>query len=131
VAVAIQGKSKATWKLLAIGAFLGVCPDFDYILNWLRIGWGGWHHGFTHSFVFALVVGAVATVVTGWRSVRSFITGGFASKVFSAYLCGSPRLCGNDSRKAYKPQSRRGIAEIRREHIRHCQHVLAPSMLLM
>jgi hypothetical protein len=32
---------------------------------------------------------------------------GFASKVFSAYLCGSPRLCGNDSRKAYKPQSRR------------------------
>jgi hypothetical protein len=56
---------------------------------------------------------------------------GFASKVFSAYLCGSPRLCGNDSRKAYKPQSRRGIAEIRREHIRHGQHVLPPSMLLM
>jgi hypothetical protein len=48
-----------------------------------------------------------------------------------AYLCGSPRLCGNDSRKAYKPQSRRGIAEIRREHIRHGQHVLPPSMLLM
>jgi hypothetical protein len=37
------------------------------------------------------------------------------SNVLSAYLCGSPRLCGNDTCKAYKPQSRTGIAEIRRE----------------
>ena len=73
VAAAIQGKSQATWKLLAIGAFLGVCPDFDYILNCLRIGWGGWHHGFTHSFVFAVVVGAITVLITGWRNVRSFI----------------------------------------------------------
>jgi hypothetical protein len=49
------------------------------------------------------------------RCVDFFIAGlaillflhGFASKVFSAYLCGSPRLCGNDSRKAYKPQPQR------------------------
>jgi membrane-bound metal-dependent hydrolase YbcI (DUF457 family) len=73
VAAAVQGKSEGWWKLLAIGAFLGVCPDFDYILNWLRIGWGGWHHGFTHSFVFALVVGAVTVLITGWRSVRTFV----------------------------------------------------------
>ena len=52
---------------------LGVCPDFDYILNWLRIGWGGWHHGFTHSFVFALFAGAVTVLITRWRSVRTFI----------------------------------------------------------
>ena len=58
---------------MGLGAFLGVLPDFDYILNWLRIGWGGWHHGFTHSFVFALVVGALTVVITGRRSVRSFI----------------------------------------------------------
>jgi hypothetical protein len=35
---------------------------------------------------------------------------------------------------AVKPINRRaaeGIAEIRREHIRHGQHVLPPSMLLM
>ena len=73
VAAAVQGKSQNWWKVLAIGAFLGVCPDFDYILNWLRIGWGGWHHGFTHSFVFALVVGAVTALITGWRNVRTFI----------------------------------------------------------
>jgi membrane-bound metal-dependent hydrolase YbcI (DUF457 family) len=68
-----QGKSQVLWKLLAISAFLAVFPDFDYILNWLRIGWGGWHHGFTHSFVFALFAGAVTILVTGWRDLRTFI----------------------------------------------------------
>jgi hypothetical protein len=69
------------------------------------------------------------TPVSKRQSAMPYV--GFASKVFSAYLCGSPRLCGNYSCKAYKPQSRRGIAKIRREHIRHGQHVLPPSMLLM
>ena len=88
VAAAVQGKSQATWKVLAIGAFLGVCPDFDYILNWLRIGWGGWHHGFTHSFVFAVVAGAITVLITGWRSVRSFIafTAAIASHGVLDYL---------------------------------------------
>ena len=73
VAAAVQGKSQATWKVLTIGAFLGVLPDFDYILNWLRIGWGGWHHGFTHSFVFALFAGAMTALITRRRNVQSFI----------------------------------------------------------
>jgi|SRR5687767_270041 len=73
VAVAVHGKSPSGWKLLCISAFLGVCPDFDYILNWLNIGWGGWHHGFTHSFVFALFAGALTVLITGWRKLRSFI----------------------------------------------------------
>ena len=73
VVAAVHPRSERWWKLLAIGAFLGVLPDFDYALNWLRIAWGGWHHGFTHSFVFALVVGALTTLITGWRSRTSFI----------------------------------------------------------
>lgn len=73
VAAVVHGKSEKRWKLLCIGAFLGVCPDFDYILNWLNIGWGGWHHGFTHSFVFALFAGALTALITGWRNVRSVI----------------------------------------------------------
>jgi membrane-bound metal-dependent hydrolase YbcI (DUF457 family) len=73
VVAAVHGKAQSPWKLLCIGAFLGVFPDFDYILNWLKIGWGGWHHGFTHSFVFALFAGAVTTVITGWKNIKAFI----------------------------------------------------------
>jgi membrane-bound metal-dependent hydrolase YbcI (DUF457 family) len=73
VAAALHQKSDAWWKLLCLGGFLAVSPDFDYVLNWLRIGRGGWHHGFTHSIMFALVVGAVTTFVSGWRNVRAFI----------------------------------------------------------
>ena len=63
----------AGWKWLAFGAFLGIAPDFDYALNWLRISWGGWHHGFTHSIPFALVVGLVTIVVLRQWKVRSFL----------------------------------------------------------
>ena len=73
VAAAIYPKSPAWWKFLCISAFLGVLPDFDYVLNWLRIGRGGWHHGFTHSIVFALCIGALTAFVTGWRNRRAFV----------------------------------------------------------
>ena len=88
VAAAIHGKAPSWWKLLCISAFLGVFPDFDYILNWLHIGWGGWHHGFTHSFVFALFAGAVTALITGWRNVRSFVafTAAIASHGLLDYL---------------------------------------------
>jgi len=55
---------------LVVGAVLGVCPDFDYLLNWLRVSGHGWHHGFTHSVVFALVVGIAASWVFGVRGWR-------------------------------------------------------------
>lgn len=85
VALALDGKSEARWPLLWLSALLGVCPDFDYLLNLLRIGRGGWHHGFTHSIMFALFVGALAALVSGWRSVRGFI-------VFSAAYASHPLL---------------------------------------
>ena len=55
---------------LAAGAVLGACPDLDYMLNWLKLGGRGWHHGFTHSVVFALVVGFIASRVLGVRGWR-------------------------------------------------------------
>jgi membrane-bound metal-dependent hydrolase YbcI (DUF457 family) len=75
VVVALRSPSKSQgWGLLLLGALLGICPDFDYGLNWLPIGRGGWHHGFTHSFAFALVVGiATALVLREWN-FRSVIT---------------------------------------------------------
>ena len=73
VAAAIYPKTNDWWKLLVISAVLGICPDFDYVLNWLRVGRGGWHHGFTHSIVFAIVVGGLTTLIFSWRSARAFI----------------------------------------------------------
>ena len=61
-----------SWKTLLAGALLGICPDFDYALNWLRISGGGWHHGFTHSIFFALVLGLLLAAVFGHRELRYF-----------------------------------------------------------
>ena len=82
VVVALRRSSE--WrspKMLLLGAFLAISPDFDYALNWLRIDWGGWHHGFTHSIPFALVVGfVVIAIFRDWR-VRSYLvfTGAYVS----------------------------------------------------
>lgn len=59
--------------MLFIGALLAISPDFDYILNWLRIDWGGWHHGFTHSIPFALLIGFVMIAVFRDWKVRSYL----------------------------------------------------------
>ena len=85
VAAAVDRRSEATWQLLALSGLLGVCPDFDYFLNWLHIGRGGWHHGFTHSIVFALFAGAVTAFVFRWRTVRGFMA-------FSAATASHPLL---------------------------------------
>lgn len=58
ILTAKDGK-EINYKRIALGAFLGILPDFDYLLNYLKIGGGGWHHGFSHSFVFALIVGLI------------------------------------------------------------------------
>ena len=74
VAAAVRQTSQTRrWKPLLTGAFLGICPDFDYALNWLRIAGGGWHHGFTHSILFALFLGLITATVLGERTVRSIV----------------------------------------------------------
>jgi membrane-bound metal-dependent hydrolase YbcI (DUF457 family) len=60
-------------KMILLGAVLAISPDFDYALNWLRIDYGGWHHGFTHSIPFALLIGFVMIAVfRDWR-LRSYL----------------------------------------------------------
>jgi membrane-bound metal-dependent hydrolase YbcI (DUF457 family) len=54
-------------RAAAAGALLGVCPDADYVLGRLHVlGWG-WHHGFTHSVAFAVIVGALVSRALGLR----------------------------------------------------------------
>ena len=62
-----------TAKLLLTGALLAISPDFDYILNWLKIDYGGWHHGFTHSIPFAIVMGIVMIAIFRDWKFRSYL----------------------------------------------------------
>lgn len=73
VAAALDTRLEARPRLLWLCALLAVSPDADYFLNWLHVGRGGWHHGFTHSIVFALFAGALTALVLRWRSVRGFL----------------------------------------------------------
>jgi inner membrane protein len=73
---------------LLLGAFLSISPDFDFALNWLRVGRGGWHHGFTHSLPFALLIGIVMVILMREWKPRSLVvfTGAFASHTLLDYL---------------------------------------------
>ena len=74
VGVALRQTSQSyQWRPLWVSVFLAVCPDFDYVLNWLRISGGGWHHGFTHSILFAFLLGLMTAMVVGEKTVRSVI----------------------------------------------------------
>jgi len=52
--------------LIVVAAFLAVAPDLDFFFVWvLRMG-SGWHRGFAHSIVFALLVASLVAV--GFRA---------------------------------------------------------------
>jgi membrane-bound metal-dependent hydrolase YbcI (DUF457 family) len=74
VAAAIDRSPESIdWRKLLVAALLGVFPDFDYALNWLRISGGGWHHGFTHSIFFAVFLGVITGIIFKEKTARGFI----------------------------------------------------------
>lgn len=66
-----HGSLKCDWKFLLLGAFLGILPDFDFALSWLRVGGKTWHHHFTHSILFAFLAGLIAAAVINRFSFRN------------------------------------------------------------
>lgn len=46
------------WQPLLFGFALANFPDLDFVFTFL-FGWHGFHRGFTHSFVFAVLIAAV------------------------------------------------------------------------
>ncbi|MBL6446024.1 metal-dependent hydrolase [Fulvivirga sp. 29W222] len=75
-----------TAKFFILGAVCSILPDADVISFKLGIPyeafWG--HRGFTHSFVFALIVGVVITILFYRHSMRSPKALGY---VFYFFLC--------------------------------------------
>lgn len=63
VAALAPRKTVGRGRVLLVGALLGVCPDFDYLLNWVGLLGRGWHHDFTHSFAFTFLLGVSAAYV--------------------------------------------------------------------
>ncbi len=62
------------WRAMSLGAALAVIPDFDLIFSWILGFSVKTHGGFTHSIVFALVIGLLASFLIGEKNIRGFMT---------------------------------------------------------
>jgi membrane-bound metal-dependent hydrolase YbcI (DUF457 family) len=56
------------WKPLLLGAALASVPDLDYFLQTSQ------HRGFTHSIIFALIVGCACFAIRGAENIRLTIS---------------------------------------------------------
>lgn len=65
------------WVWLAAGAVFANAADLDFILSFV-LGSRGWHRGFTHSLVFALVVLICLLLALGRRRAREAAAFGLA-----------------------------------------------------
>src|SRR5262249_57666477 len=70
--------AKRDWKFLLLGALLGIFPDFDYLLSWIRFLDRGWHHDFTHSILFAFLLGFMFAAAVKEIAFRDGIKYGLA-----------------------------------------------------
>lgn len=69
VAATLPDASPArNWKQLLLGAGLATCPDLDYVLATSQ------HRGFTHSLIFASIIGIVFFTVWGAVNIRLAIS---------------------------------------------------------
>jgi membrane-bound metal-dependent hydrolase YbcI (DUF457 family) len=58
---------KRDWRLFALGAVLAILPDCDYFFYKVLDFGEAWHRTFTHSIVFAVVTGVVASALLNPR----------------------------------------------------------------
>jgi membrane-bound metal-dependent hydrolase YbcI (DUF457 family) len=63
------------WQPLLLGAALASAPDLDYFLSTSQ------HRGFTHSIIFAVIVGCVCFVIRG--AMNAGLTIAYAGAVLS------------------------------------------------
>jgi membrane-bound metal-dependent hydrolase YbcI (DUF457 family) len=58
-------------RALVLGAFLGILPDLDYVLTLLMKYSSSYHRGFSHSILFACLIGSTAAFAFGRLNVRT------------------------------------------------------------
>ena len=66
-------KTFQNWKFWMLGIFCSIVPDVDVISFKLGIPYGAFwgHRGFTHSFVFALLLGILITILFFRKSLHN------------------------------------------------------------
>lgn len=62
---------------LLVGVVLANCPDVDFSLVFI-LHLRAWHRAFTHSLMFALVVGFAIFLILGRRQIRTAVAFGLA-----------------------------------------------------
>ena len=62
---------------LFFGALLANAADFDFALVFLLQS-KTWHRGFSHSIIFALIVGLLFAFILGWRHIKEALAYGLA-----------------------------------------------------
>ncbi len=74
-------KTIQNWKFWVLGIFCAILPDADVISFKLGIPyeafWG--HRGFTHSFIFALIIGILITIIFYRKDIISLKGIGYIS----------------------------------------------------
>lgn len=67
------GRPKISWKLLVLGLFLSVLPDFDSLAFRFDVPyesqWG--HRGFTHSILFAVFIALLCLLLSKFFSAKA------------------------------------------------------------
>jgi membrane-bound metal-dependent hydrolase YbcI (DUF457 family) len=64
---------KLAWVPLLAGAFLAICPDFDFFFVWFLNESSSWHRSFSHSLTFALLAGVIVARLVGRFCLRESI----------------------------------------------------------
>ncbi len=61
------------WRLLLLGAMLAVLPDLDVFISWVSGHGTKWHAGFSHSIIFAMVVGSAVAALRREAEARDML----------------------------------------------------------
>jgi len=71
--------SESIWRPMILGALVAMLPDLDFIFTWFLHLSSDWHRGFSHSIVFAYLLGWGASRLLGRRDFRSVLVIGTAA----------------------------------------------------
>ncbi|MDZ7264726.1 MAG: metal-dependent hydrolase [candidate division KSB1 bacterium] len=61
-----QQKLKRNWLDYLVCLFIGIFPDLDFIPGLILGTPSRFHHGFTHSLFFGIIIGTSAGLIMGW-----------------------------------------------------------------
>ena len=99
LALAVGAGQRAVSRRLAVaGGIASIAPDFDALGLHLGVPYGSpfGHRGFTHSLVFAVALGVIALLASGW--LRTSKPKAFMFVAISAASHGLLDMCTNGGR---------------------------------